>query len=93
MDLFDVFAALSLNVLSHLLDVHGFRHAFHHDDDNVLDYGDGCNDHNDGEKVGADRVEEPPGGDNIDDDGGDNDTDTHDNVTEDVQERCIYYHV
>ena len=90
MNFVDVFAALPLNILSHLLDVDGFWHAFHHDDDDVLDDGNRCEHHNDREKVRADRVKEPPVRKDVDDDGSDNDSDTHNDVTENVQEGCIH---
>ena len=89
----DVVAADFANVFSELLDVDGLRSALHHDDYNVLDNGDGRDHDNDREKVGAEGVEEPPGGEEVNDDGSDDDSDAHDDVAENVKERRIHNHV
>lgn len=85
----DVAAACRLDVVLELLDVDVARGALHHDFDDVFDDRDRGEEDNEGEEVRAKGVSHPHVGEEVDDSGSNNDTDTHEHVTQNVKESSI----
>ena len=75
-----------LDIGLELVNVDFLGSALHHDFDDAPDNGHGCAENDDREQVGAKRVCDPHAGEEVNDGGSDDDTDTHKHVAHDVKE-------
>ena len=85
----DVIATLVSNVLSELFNVDLLGCTLHHDSNNVLNDGNGREQNNEREQVCAKWVSIPILREEIDNYGGDDHSNAHEHVSEDVKERGV----
>ena len=79
--------------LVELFDVDFVRGSLHHNSEALLEDGKCSYGHDDREDVGADGISVPECGPDVDNDGGNNDTDRHDKISENVESSTVDVHV